>query len=161
MPLNRNCLFNVICQIWYQVNTNEFLDQQFDFTFEFVFFNHKSVIKSRKIPVLRLAIWHSLHTWKLILIMYSLVRTITPNVATIKQMVHRWKVSFTLSMQPLYKIHVIKLSSNIWYWVTTHGTNITLRHWTCDLNINKDHLLSRSNHCTNFVNSQAKGSKDS
>ena len=32
--------------------------------------------------------------------------------------------------------------------------------WSCDLKINRKHLISRDIHCTQFCNFQAKGSKD-
>ena len=126
-------------------------------------------------------------TWKSIGIIYSLKAIPAPNLVLIKwrgqkiwsgqhsglrRVVWPWllnmwpenqKGSSTFWVQPLHQV---------WYW-SSEGVKrywadnsvgwkelFDLDLWTCDLKINRDHLLIDGNPCTKFGIDQVKGSKD-
>ena len=82
-------------------------------------------------------------TWKSIGIIYSLRATPAPSLVLIK-----WRGQKILSGQHsgLRKVG----------WEECFDLDL----WTCDLKINRDHLLIKGNPCTKFGIDQVKGSKD-
>ena len=77
-------------------------------------------------------------TWKSIEIIYSLRATTAPSLELIKRRCQRYWADNTVG-------------SKEW---------CDLDLWTCDLKINRDHLLIEGNPCTKFGIDQVKGSKD-
>ena len=125
-------------------------------------------------------------TWKSIGIIYSLRATPAPSMVLItwksqkilsgqhsglRRVVWPWPLnmwpenqgSSTHWGQPLYQVWYWSSEGVKRYWAdNTVGWEelFDLDLWTCDLKINRDHLLIEGNPCTKFSINQVKGSKD-